>query len=161
MPKASDPLRPGERVLSFDPADRADAVLHFIGHVRSPWTQGDCPKSATEARERGGTFALEILPDFRPALTGLAAGDPVAVLTFLADARRDLILQSPMHRSGPTGTFALRSPARPNPVGLTICRIRTLDPEAGLVGLDAIDVFDGTPVIDIKPWIGRVDIPAR
>jgi tRNA (Thr-GGU) A37 N-methylase len=82
-------------------------------------------------------------------------GDPVVQLYWMHTARRDLIVQTRVHRSGPTGTFALRSPARPNPIALAVVRLLAVDAEAGLPGIDAIDAFDGTPLRDIKPWLAR------
>jgi tRNA (Thr-GGU) A37 N-methylase len=74
-------------------------------------------------------------------------------------ARRDLIVQSPAHRDGPTGTFALRSPARPNPIALADVRLLAIEAEGGHLTVDAIDAFDGTPVLDVKPWLASVDVP--
>lgn len=150
--------RPGEIALGFDPGQRAEAALAFIGRITSPWSRGNCPKNPREARERGGAFGLTLLPDYRAGLQGLAAGDRIFVLYWTGQARRDLIVQSPGHRPGPTGVFALRSPARPNPVALAVVTILALDAAAGTIMLDAIDAFDGTPVLDIKPWLPSVDI---
>jgi tRNA (Thr-GGU) A37 N-methylase len=70
-------------------------------------------------------------------------------------------VQNPRHADGPRGVFALRSPVRPNPIALGTVVITSLDRETGVIGIDAIDAFDGTPVLDIKPWIGTVDTPPR
>ncbi|PKP82593.1 MAG: tRNA (N6-threonylcarbamoyladenosine(37)-N6)-methyltransferase TrmO [Alphaproteobacteria bacterium HGW-Alphaproteobacteria-2] len=125
-----DPLRPGEVELGFDPGDRADAGLAFIGRIRSPWSPGDCPHNVAEARERDG----------------------------LGSRRRDIIRQSPRHDPGTRGVFALRSPVRPNPVGLSLVRIVSIDAAAGVVEIDATDAFDGTPLLDIKPWKPGADV---
>jgi tRNA (Thr-GGU) A37 N-methylase len=152
--------RVGDVSLPLELSARQDAGLVFIGRVRSSWQPGDCPHNLAEARARGGgRAALEIDPAFRAGLEGLASGDAVIVVTFLDATRRDLIVQTPRHRPGPAGTFALRSPARPNPLGLAVTRITALDREAGRVGVEAIDTFDGTPLVDLKPWIAAVDIP--
>ena len=66
-------------------------------------------------------------------------------------------MQKPRHATGPSGTFALRSPARPNPIGLHVAKLVSLDREAGLLTLDAIDALDGTPVIDLKPYFASID----
>lgn len=156
----TDPkARPGEIALGFDPGQRADAALAFIGTIASPWSRGTCPKNLREARERGGDFSLTLLREYRTGLQGLAVGDRILVLYWTGQARRDLIVQSPGHRPGPTGVFALRSPARPNPVALAAVTVLALDMAAGKITLDAIDAFDGTPVLDIKPWLPSVDIP--
>jgi tRNA (Thr-GGU) A37 N-methylase len=83
----------------------------------------------------------------------------VILLYWTGAARRDLIVQSPAHRDGPTGVFALRSPARPNPIAVAVARCLAIDPDAGVLTLDALDAFDGTPLLDLKPWLPSVDIP--
>jgi tRNA-Thr(GGU) m(6)t(6)A37 methyltransferase TsaA len=154
------PVRPGERALSFDPSRIADdAHLRFIGRLRSPWSRGNCPKNLREAREQGGEFRAEIDLPFRPGLTGLLPGQAVILLYWTGLARRDMIVLSPAHRDGPTGVFALRAPSRPNPVALAVVRLKTIDQTAGLLTLDALDAFDGTPLLDIKPWLPSVDVP--
>ncbi|WP_127115449.1 tRNA (N6-threonylcarbamoyladenosine(37)-N6)-methyltransferase TrmO [Shimia sediminis] len=151
--------RKGEMELGFDPADRADASVHFIGRVRTPWSLGNCPKNVRAARESGQSARLEIAPEFVPGLQGLEVGQGIILIYWMAQARRDLIRQAPHHVEGTRGTFALRSPVRPNPLAMSAVRITELDLEAGVVGIDAIDCFDGTPLIDIKPWIETVDLP--
>ncbi len=54
--------------------------------------------------------------------------------------------------------FALRSPARPNPIGLHLVTLTGIDRDAGMLHLDAIDVLDGTPLIDVKPYFPSVDV---
>lgn len=158
-PQVPEPYRQGEVALDADPALADDARLCFIGQLRSPWSRGNCPKNPREARERGGSFAAEIAPAFRPGLAGLQAGQAVILLYWTGAARRDLIVQSPAHRDGPTGVFALRSPARPNPVALAVVRLLSIDHGSGRLTLDALDAFDGTPLLDVKPWLPSVDIP--
>ncbi len=153
--------RDGEIALQFDPAERAaDAGLIFIGHVRSPWTERkDCPKNMRAARERGEPAELLLDAAWRQGLLGLSAGDSVVILTWLHHSPRNLIVQRPRNSETPRGVFALRSPVRPNPVGLHVVKLISLDAESGILGLEAIDVLDGTPVIDIKPWFASTDLP--
>jgi tRNA-Thr(GGU) m(6)t(6)A37 methyltransferase TsaA len=107
----------------------------------------------------GGPFRVHIGEPYRRGLVGLGAGMPVILLYWMAGARRDLVLQAPKHRSEPTGTFALRSPARPNPIALAVVTVLEIDLCEGVLTIDACDAFDGTPLIDIKPWLPRVDLP--
>jgi tRNA-Thr(GGU) m(6)t(6)A37 methyltransferase TsaA len=152
--------RPGEVALSFDPARVADdAHLRFIGRLRSPWARGNCPKSLREAREAGGDFRAEIDRPFRPGLQGLIPGKAVILLYWTGLARRDMIVLEPSHRDSPTGVFALRSPSRPNPIAVGVVRLLAVDQAAGTLSFDALDAFDGTPLLDIKPWLPSVDVP--
>jgi tRNA-Thr(GGU) m(6)t(6)A37 methyltransferase TsaA len=153
--------RLGEVALPFDPAAIADASLVFIGHMATPWHLGHCPKNLTEARTRGGRFQIHLNAPYRDGLAGLAAGMPIIVLSWMAQARRDLIRQHPSHRTEPAGTFALRSPVRPNPIALAVVQVLAVDPDAGVLTIDASDAYDGTPVLDIKPWLPGVDIPPQ
>ena len=160
------PEREGEVALSFDPARTADdARLRFIGRLRSPWARGNCPKNLREAREAAGThdpveaFRAEIDPAFRPGLAGLQVGQPVILLYWTGAARRDLIVLHPTHRQGPTGVFALRAPSRPNPIAIAVVRLLALDAGEGVLTVDALDAFDGTPLLDVKPWLTSVDVP--
>jgi tRNA-Thr(GGU) m(6)t(6)A37 methyltransferase TsaA len=121
--------------------------------------QGNCAEEPARARETGEAARIELLPGFVPGLAGLGVGQAIQVLYWVDRGQRDLIVQSPRHTDGPRGVFALRSPVRPNPIALGTVVITSLDTEAGIIGIDATDAFDGTPVLDIKPWISTVDVP--
>lgn len=149
--------REGEIALPFDPAERAEAGLCFIGRIRSPWVKGTAPKNIGAARDIEHTSSLELDPVYAPALAGLSVGQAVQVLYWVDRGERGLIVQSPAHAEGPRGTFSLRSPVRPNPIALATVVITGL--EGATVGIDAIDAYDGTPLLDIKPWIASVDVP--
>jgi tRNA-Thr(GGU) m(6)t(6)A37 methyltransferase TsaA len=153
------PPREGETALAFDPANaEGDASVVFIGRVRSPWTtREDCPKNMAAAREAGGGGLVEIDAAYRPGLAGLAGISHVILLTWLHHSPRNLILQKPRHAAEAKGVFALRSPARPNPVGVHVVRLTGLDVAAGMLRLEAVDVLDGTPLIDVKPYFASTD----
>ncbi len=151
--------REGEKRLDVDPATMAgDGHVVFIGRIRSPWTErGECPRNMRQAIEKGGGGRIEIDAPWRDGLAGLERTSHIVILTWLDKAPRDLIVQHPRHASGAKGVFALRSPVRPNPVGLHVVRVTGIDRAAGLLELEAIDVLDGTPVIDIKPYMPSID----
>lgn len=159
MPGSPGEVRDGEVTLSFDPLEHSIGQVTAIGTIRSPWAPGQAPKSIAKARETGKGARIELVQEYALALTGLSVGQGLIVLTWMDRARRDLVLQQPRHTDGPRGTFALRSPARPNPIGLATVRITGLDPAAAMIQIDATDCFDGTPVLDIKPWIPTIDLP--
>jgi tRNA-Thr(GGU) m(6)t(6)A37 methyltransferase TsaA len=151
--------REGERLLEADPAElRPDGHLVFIGRIVSPWTgREDCPKNMRAARESGRAATVLIDEAYRPGLQNLERASHIVILSWLHHAPRNLIVQNPRHAAEPKGVFSLRSPARPNPVGLHVAKLVALDIEAGRIEIDAIDVLDGTPVIDIKPYYASID----
>ncbi len=149
-------IRAGEIRLE-SPLDMR-ATLCFIGHIESPWTdRATCPRNLRAARETGQPATLHIAPDFRPALDGITPGALLVALYWMHDARRDLLRQVPRHRPEGAGTFALRSPARPNPIGMGVVRVLEIDPTGGRLLIDAIDALDGTPLIDLKPHMALAD----
>ncbi|HBZ44906.1 MAG TPA: tRNA (N6-threonylcarbamoyladenosine(37)-N6)-methyltransferase TrmO [Maritimibacter sp.] len=156
----SPDIREGEVTVGFDPAQTPDASVHFIGKVQSPWSPGDCPKNLRQAREDGRGAVLVLKPAFAPALAGLEVGQAIIVAYWMHAARRDMVVQAPRHLDEPRGSFAIRSPNRPNPVSLGTVTITAIDLDAGRVEIDAIDCFDGTPLVDIKPWLPTIDTPA-
>ena len=139
-------LRPGEVTTSL-PAG-ADEVVYFIGTIRTPWaTRAECPKRGDSAD--GPVCRIEIAEPWKEALAGVEPGQRLQVLYWMHHARRDLVRQSPRSDGRTTGTFALRSPMRPNPIASSEVALVGVEGTALLVrGLDCID---GTPVVDIKP----------
>ena len=138
--------RPGE--VEGGAPDRADATLAFIGRIRTPFaTRDDCPRRGDLAG--GPVCRIEIDPPWRLALQGVAALPRLEVLYWMHLARRDLLVQAPKSRGEGFGTFALRSPNRPNPIATSLVDVVEVTAEAVLVrGLDCVD---GTPLVDLKP----------
>lgn len=151
--------RDGEVALDFDPAALpGDEHVVFIGRINSPWrSREECPKNMAAAREAGKPASVEIDASYRQGLSGLERFSHVVLLTWFDRSQRDLIIQNPRHAKEPRGTFSLRSPVRPNPIGLHVAKLVSLDAGKGLLNLDAIDVLDGTPVIDVKPYFASID----
>src|SRR2546423_9183867 len=112
-------IRPGEFAVTLP--ERFDASVYFIGRIRTPWTRReDCPKNA---RESDAPCTIEVDPRWTEALTGIESCSHLLVLYWMDRARRDLLIQAPRHYAEPRGTFALRSPARPNPIAASVCRL--------------------------------------
>ncbi|MCZ7676066.1 MAG: tRNA (N6-threonylcarbamoyladenosine(37)-N6)-methyltransferase TrmO [Roseovarius sp.] len=138
-------LRPGEQAVDLPSA--ADAALRFIGTIRTPWTRReDCPR---QGDPDGPECRIVIDPVWHPALKGLDAHDRVEVLYWLHESRRDLVAQSPRSDGETLGTFAIRSPIRPNPIATSIVRLLRI--EDGTLVVQGLDCLDGTPLVDIKP----------
>ena len=127
-------------------ADRI--VLEPIGHVESPLTD---PAAAPKQGFEGAPDAWLVLdPSVLAGLDGVAVGDELVVLTWLARARRDVLRVHP--RDDPSnpvrGVFRTRSQDRPNPIGLH--RVRVLAIEGARLRVGDLEAVDGTPVVDIK-----------
>jgi len=144
-------IRPGE--VAVELPGQFDAGLYFIGRIRTPWThRDDCPKNA---RESEAVCTIEVEARWAAALTDIGTCSHLLVLYWMHQARRDLVLQVPRHLGRPRGTFALRSPVRPNPVAASVVRLLALDgTRLSVVGLDCLD---GTPLVDLKPYYASTD----
>lgn len=138
-------LRPGER--RADLPDRSDARLVFIGRIGTPWRSlDDCPR---HGRLDGPLCRISVDPAWAEALAGITPGRTLQVLYWMDAARRDLVVQAPRSAEGTWGTFALRSPVRPNPIASSVVLV------VGIEGTDllvrGLDCLDGTPLLDLKP----------
>jgi tRNA-Thr(GGU) m(6)t(6)A37 methyltransferase TsaA len=165
MSDRDERVREGEVVLPFDPGEAAQGPrVVFIGRIRTPWkTRRECPRNIPEARERmaamGARAEIQVDAPYRPGLEGLEPCADIVVMYWMHESPRHIIIQNPRHIEGTRGVFALRSPVRPNPIALSTVRLLKLDREAGLLTIDAIDCLDGTPLLDIRPWVETADLP--
>jgi tRNA-Thr(GGU) m(6)t(6)A37 methyltransferase TsaA len=139
-------VRAGETLVEVPEA--RDAALHFIGRIRTPWTdRRECPR---QGRPDGPECRVEVAAPWRDALLGVGEYAHLDLLYWLDRARRDLVVQNPGNDGQRYfGTFALRSPQRPNPIGLS--RVRLVRVEGSTLIVRGLDCLDGTPLIDIKP----------
>jgi tRNA-Thr(GGU) m(6)t(6)A37 methyltransferase TsaA len=129
--------------------------LRPIGRVESALTDRErAPRQADEgAPEAWLVFDDEVVDGLRD----LRPGDEVLLLTWLDRARRDVLRVHP--RSDPSrplqGVFSTRSPDRPNPIGLH--RVRITAVEGARVRVESLEALDGTPILDLKPVLGRTE----
>ena len=127
--------------------------LRPIGRVESPLTdRAAAPKQGDEGAPRA---RVVFLPEFREAASGLREGDEVLVLTWLHLSRRDVLSVRPRGdaKRPLTGVFATRSPDRPNPIGLHAVAIEAVEEDA--ITVRDLEAIDGTPVLDVKPVLGK------
>ena len=144
-------LREGETAVALP--ERFDASLYFIGRIHTPWQQRDeCPKNA---RASDAVCTIVVDPRWARGLSGLETASHVIVLYWMDQARRDLVVQSPRHYAERNGTFALRSPARPNPIALSVARLERI--EGNTLFVVGLDCLDDTPLLDIKPYFASTD----
>jgi tRNA-Thr(GGU) m(6)t(6)A37 methyltransferase TsaA len=137
--------RPGEVAVPLPP--ETDAGVYFIGVIRTPWRdRGECPKRGSLD---GPICSIVIDERWRPALTDIGDHPRIQVLYWMHRARRDLVLQTPLRTGRTTGSFALRSPVRPNPIASSV--VALVGVEDGTLLVRGLDCLDGTPLIDLKP----------
>jgi tRNA-Thr(GGU) m(6)t(6)A37 methyltransferase TsaA len=134
--------------------DDATYELTVVGWVQSPLV--DRSSAPRQGAEGAPPASLVFRPEMRPALADLQPGQEVLVLTWLHQARRDVLSVHPRDDMARplTGVFATRSSERPNPIGLHRVVITAIDGE--VVGVDKLEAIDGTPVLDVKPVLGKV-----
>lgn len=137
--------RPGEVAVPL-PLE-TDAGVYFIGVIRTPWRErGECPKRGSLD---GPICSIVIDERWRQALTDIGDHPRIQVLYWMHRARRDLVLQTPLRTGRTTGSFALRSPVRPNPIASSVVALVGI--EDGTLLVRGLDCLDGTPLIDLKP----------
>lgn len=144
-PNAADGgLRTGEVAVPLP--DGTDAGVYFIGTIRTPWRhRSECPKRGDA---NGPLCTIVVDERWRTALTGITVHKRIQVLYWMHQARRDLVLQTPFRTGQTTGTFALRSPVRPNPISYSLVELVAV--EGNVLHVRGLDCVDGTPLLDIK-----------
>jgi tRNA-Thr(GGU) m(6)t(6)A37 methyltransferase TsaA len=131
-------------------------AVPVIGRARTPWSRReDAPHQpvaspATEA-------VLEIAPAYRPGLADLASFDRVWIVFHFDRSRGWAATVKPPRGGLKRGVFATRAPNRPSQIGLTCAELVGVDVDAGLVRIRGVDLLDGTPVLDLKPYVPLID----
>jgi tRNA-Thr(GGU) m(6)t(6)A37 methyltransferase TsaA len=124
-----------------------------IGYVRSPYNDTqEIPKGLGARHEMEGS--LEIRTEFAPGLTDIEGFSHLIVLWEFDHADGFSLLVKPPSDDRQHGVFATRSPRRPNSIGLTV--VELLRREGGVLHVRGIDMLDGTPILDIKPYLSNV-----
>jgi tRNA-Thr(GGU) m(6)t(6)A37 methyltransferase TsaA len=124
-----------------------------IGFVSSPYHQtSEIPKGLHAKHEAEGV--LKLLPEFEPGLIDIEGFSHLFILwEFHRSGDFDLVGIPPFD-DRPHGVFATRSPRRPNPIGLTV--VELIRRENALLHVRGVDMLDGTPILDIKPYLTSV-----
>jgi tRNA-Thr(GGU) m(6)t(6)A37 methyltransferase TsaA len=133
----------------------AGARLRFIGRLRTPCaTLADCPRNGRKLHPPPDCTA-EIDPEFREGLKDVASFTHLILLYWLGP-QPPLLTIAPKFDGQPHGIFATRTPVRPNPIGLSVVSLHGV--EAGRLHVRNLDCRDGTPLIDIKPYLPSTDL---
>ena len=125
-----------------------------VGVVRSPFTElGGMPLQSVAAREVQGQ--IEIHPEFAPGLRDLDGFSHLHIVTHLHRGAPGGLTVVPFLDDTARGVFATRSPRHPNPIGLSV--VRLLSVTGATLDIAGVDLLDGTPVLDIKPYVPEFD----
>jgi len=124
-----------------------------IGIVNSPYKQtSEIPKGLGAKHEAEGV--LKVLPEFELGLTDIEGFSHLIVIWEFDRSEGFQLLGTPPSDNRPHGVFATRSPRRPNPIGLTV--VELLRREGAILYVRGVDMLDGTPILDIKPYLSNV-----
>jgi tRNA-Thr(GGU) m(6)t(6)A37 methyltransferase TsaA len=125
-----------------------------IGVIHSPFA--DLAQMPIQPRSRvSASGTIEVFPEFTEGLIDLDGFSHIILLYHLHKAGKARLLVTPFLDSQPHGVFATRAPVRPNPIGLSVVQLNRI--AGSLLYVDGLDILDGTPLLDIKPYIPSLD----
>jgi tRNA-Thr(GGU) m(6)t(6)A37 methyltransferase TsaA len=131
-----------------------EVVYRSIGIVHSPFKDiKGMPIQPPGAAGVAGS--IEILPEFTPGLQDIDDFSHLILLYHFHQIQGFQLVVTPFLDSQPHGVFATRAPARPNPIGLSI--VKLLGREGNILWIENVDLLDGTPLLDIKPYVPEFD----
>jgi tRNA-Thr(GGU) m(6)t(6)A37 methyltransferase TsaA len=125
-----------------------------IGVIHTPFKEPKGTSIQPKAGE-GIEGTIEVFPEFADGLKDLDGFSHIILIYHLHMARKAGLMQKPFMDDEKRGVFAIRSPARPNPIGLSIVRLISI--EDNILKISDLDIVDGTPLLDIKPYIPEFD----
>ncbi len=130
--------------------------LRPIGHIETPFrSRAECPRNGRQLVPAPLCHAA-VLPEFRPGLASLDGFSHLILLYWLhAAPAADLVFTPPFDGEA-RGVFASRAPWRPNPIGLAVVAFEGFD-GPGRLRVRYLDCLDGTPLLDIKPYLPTTD----
>jgi len=141
---------------SFDYMDEnGRIILRPIGVVHSPLSgkSNDAPFQSFISDIKG---TIEVFEEFEPGLDGIEKFSHIFVIYYMHEAGKIKLRTVPLMEEEERGIFATRSPSRPNHLGASTMRL--LAHKSRFLDVEGLDIFAGTPVIDIKPYVTKVDI---
>ena len=129
--------------------------MRAVGHVRSPYSDtAQIPKGP--AAEHTAEGILEIEPELEDGLLDIEGFSHLFVLWLFHRSGPAELQGTPPNDDRPHGVFASRAPRRPNPIGLTV--VELLGREGNRLRVRGVDMLDGTPILDIKPYLSSVPV---
>ncbi len=133
---------------------RGEVVYRPIGVIRTPFKDArGVPIQPTAAR--GVRGLVEVFPEYAEGLKDLEGFSHVILVYHFHLVKTYRLLVVPFLDSEARGVFATRAPARPNPIGISV--VRLLKVEGNVLHVEDVDIIDGTPLLDIKPYVPQFD----
>ena len=154
-----------QKIYPANPQVRDENSICFkpIGFFRTPYhNRQETPRQGVLVPE--GKATIKINSIYRKGLAGLDGSEYIIVLYYFDRIRNWSSRIKPPWASRSFGIFSTRTPRRPNPIGLSVIRLDSMDMDRGILYVSGVDAFDNTPVLDIKPYrpaIDCVDITRR
>jgi tRNA-Thr(GGU) m(6)t(6)A37 methyltransferase TsaA len=131
-----------------------ELTVRPIGTIRSEHRNPETtPIQPVFAPECEGS--VEVLEEFSEGLKDIEGFSHIILLYWMHEARPAQMIVRPFLENADRGVFATRAPSRPNPIGLSI--VRLAGREGRVLHVRGVDILDGTPLLDIKPYSGRFD----
>lgn len=126
-----------------------NATLKSIGHIETPYNSvEECPNNV----DANGPLCKLFVDDiYKEGLLGLETGQKILILYWFENTDRSVTQQESGNGRGEIGTFAIRSPHRPNPIAAAVLPIEVID--SGSISVKGLDCLNGTHLLDIKPAI--------
>ena len=127
-----------------------------IGVIHTPFkTKNECPIQGRKHPDQQGI--IEIFPNYQEGLQDVDMFSHIFILYLFDRAGEIQLVRPPFLDDSAHGVFACRHPCRPNGIGLSVVKLE--DRNENKLTVSSIDVLDGTPLIDIKPFVPRFDVP--
>ncbi len=148
-----------QEIYPVHPQIKGQEAINFrpIGVFHTPYNQDTgAPRQGILEPETKAVIEIEKI--YRKGLADLEKFEYIIVLYYFNITKTWSPTVNPPKSEHHFGLFATRSPKRPNPIGFSVVKLDSIDIEKGLLSLSGIDAFEGTPVLDIKPYIPSVDI---
>jgi tRNA-Thr(GGU) m(6)t(6)A37 methyltransferase TsaA len=131
-----------------------EIIMHPIGVIHSPFTEKD--KTPIQASRSQAIGLVEIYPEFADGLKDIEALSHIYLLYAFHESDGYTLQVKPFLDDQEHGVFATRHPCRPNPLGISV--VRLLSRKENSLTVEGIDTLDGTPLLDIKPYIPDFDL---
>jgi tRNA (adenine37-N6)-methyltransferase len=150
---AGNPALDAPKTHEYDHRKAIMFTARPIGFAKTPYTNTkEIPKGLGAKHDVDGR--LELLPEFEPGLADIEGFSHLFVLWEFDRADGFDLVATPPTDGRPHGVFATRSPRRPNPIGLTV--VELLGRDGRVLHVRGVDMLDGTPILDIKPYLSSV-----